>query len=129
LKLSQTLSNYLSTCTLFFFVFFLSLGFSLRTREYCKQCARQKDTLFPHHWGGGKQTSLSLSLTSVIILVNEVVMAGLILIDIMILNFSPDSIKFLHFTWDCYGRINIIRYYDIELHSWCNKISSLHYYG
>jgi hypothetical protein len=80
----------------FFFVFFLSLVFSLRTCQYCKQCARWKDTLFPHHWGGGKQTSLSLSLTSVIILDNEVVMAGLILIDIMVLNFAPDSIKFLH---------------------------------
>jgi hypothetical protein len=42
-----------------------------------------------------KQTSLSLalSLTSVIILDNEVVMAGLILIDSMILNFTPDSKK------------------------------------
>jgi hypothetical protein len=36
---------------------------------------------------------LSLSLTSVIILDNEVVMAGLILIDSMILNFTPDSKK------------------------------------
>jgi hypothetical protein len=40
--------------------------------------------------------TLSLSLTSVIILDNEVVMARLILIDIMVLNFTPDSIKFLH---------------------------------
>jgi len=40
--------------------------------------------------------SKHLSLTSVIILDNEVVMAGLILIDIMVLNFAPDSIKFLH---------------------------------
>jgi hypothetical protein len=28
--------------------------------------------------------------------------------------------------WGCYGWININRYYDIEFHSWFNKISSLH---
>jgi hypothetical protein len=37
-------------------------------------------------------------------------MAGLILIDSMILNFTPDSKKIssLQFTWDCYGRMKTL---------------------
>jgi hypothetical protein len=98
LKFSESLSNCLSTCTLFFFVFFPFFGFFPQDSPILQTNVRDERTPC--------------------FLIIEVVASKHLSLFLSHLRHHLGQ-------WGCYGWININRYYGIEFHSWFNKISSL----